>query len=185
MAQHDYVIDNGGGATVRSDINAALQAILTSNSGTTAPTVTKPFMLWFDTTAVALKIRNAADTAWVLYSDFVVPADGSITTAKLVTGEQMTTTNVLNATASATAGAVGTYMFAAFFGSSLPSGLAVGSTTSGSNLKPGTVYNDSAFGSSWTGSISGSALTGTWRLMGALPITAGTATALSLWLRIA
>lgn len=85
MAQHDYVIDNGGGATVRSDINAALQAILTSNSGTTAPTVTKPFMLWFDTTAVALKIRNAADTAWVLYSDFVT-ADGAVTAAKLASG---------------------------------------------------------------------------------------------------
>lgn len=86
MAQHDYVISNAGGAVVRADINEALQAILSSNSGASAPTVTKPYMMWFDTTAVALKIRNAADTAWVLYSDFVLPPDGTVTAAKLASG---------------------------------------------------------------------------------------------------
>ena len=34
MSQHDYNIANAGGAAVRSDINDALQAIMTSNSGT-------------------------------------------------------------------------------------------------------------------------------------------------------
>ena len=33
MAQHDYVIDNSTGANVRADINSALQAIVTNNSG--------------------------------------------------------------------------------------------------------------------------------------------------------
>lgn len=65
MAQHDYVIDNGGGAAVRADMNAAFQAILTQNSGATAPTTTQPFMFWNDTAAGILKMRNAANSAWL------------------------------------------------------------------------------------------------------------------------
>ena len=65
MSQHDYNIANGGGAAVRADINNALLAILSQNSGATAPTTTKPFMFWYDTTVGVLKMRNAADTAWV------------------------------------------------------------------------------------------------------------------------
>jgi hypothetical protein len=65
MSQHDYNIANGGGAAVRADINNALLAILSQNSGATAPTTTKPFMTWYDTTTGLLKMRNAADTAWV------------------------------------------------------------------------------------------------------------------------
>lgn len=68
MSQHDYNIANGGGAAVRGDINNALQAILTSNSGTSAPSVTAPFMLWFDTANGVLKQRNAADTAWDVFA---------------------------------------------------------------------------------------------------------------------
>ncbi len=64
MSQHDYNVANGGGAAVRGDINNALQAILTSNSGTSAPSVTAPFMLWFDTANGILKQRNAANTGW-------------------------------------------------------------------------------------------------------------------------
>ena len=33
MAQHDYVIDNSTGANVRADINNALLAISSNNSG--------------------------------------------------------------------------------------------------------------------------------------------------------
>ncbi|NIU01074.1 MAG: hypothetical protein GWN01_09160 [Nitrosopumilaceae archaeon] len=66
MAQHDYDIANAPGATVRADINSALQAIATLNSGSTAPSVTFPYMFWFDTTTTDLKIRNAANTAWAL-----------------------------------------------------------------------------------------------------------------------
>lgn len=65
MSQHDYDISNGGGAAVRADINAALLAILSQNSGATAPAVTKPFMFWYDTANSLLKQRNGADTAWI------------------------------------------------------------------------------------------------------------------------
>lgn len=70
MSQHDYNIANGGGAAVRADINSALEAILSQNSGATAPTITKPFMLWYDTTAGLLKTRNAADSAWIISDNF-------------------------------------------------------------------------------------------------------------------
>lgn len=67
MSQHDYNIANGGGAAVRADLNNALQAILSQNSGATAPTTTKPFMLWYDTANGLIKMRNAADNAWLDY----------------------------------------------------------------------------------------------------------------------
>jgi len=65
VAQHDYVIANGTGAAVRSDLNGALAAIATINSGATAPTTTYAFQLWADTTTGLLKIRNAANSAFV------------------------------------------------------------------------------------------------------------------------
>lgn len=65
MATHDYVIANGTGAAVRSDLNGALAAIVSNNSDTTEPTTTYAYMWWADTTNGLLKLRNAADTAWV------------------------------------------------------------------------------------------------------------------------
>ena len=65
MAQHDYVIDNSTGANVRADINSALQAIVTNNSGSSAPSATFPFMLFADSAAGTMKIRNAADNAFI------------------------------------------------------------------------------------------------------------------------
>jgi hypothetical protein len=64
VAQHDYVIANGTGAAVRSDLNGALGAIATNNSGATEPATTYAFQLWADTTTGLLKIRNAANSAW-------------------------------------------------------------------------------------------------------------------------
>ena len=65
MATHDYVIANGTGAAVRSDLNGALAAIVSNNSDTTEPTTTYAYMWWADTTNGLLKIRNAANSAWV------------------------------------------------------------------------------------------------------------------------
>lgn len=82
MSQHDYNIANGGGAAVRADLNLALAAVLSQNSGATAPTTTKPFMPWYDTTTGILKIRNAADDAWVTFAAGAIQ-DASIAQAKL------------------------------------------------------------------------------------------------------
>ena len=65
MATHDYVIANGTGAAVRSDLNNALAAVVSNNSDTTEPTTTYAYMWWADTTTGLLKIRDAANTAWV------------------------------------------------------------------------------------------------------------------------
>ena len=65
MATHDYVVANGTGAAVRSDLNGALAAIVSNNSDTTEPTTTYAYMWWADTTNGLLKIRNAANSAWV------------------------------------------------------------------------------------------------------------------------
>src|SRR6056297_1986013 len=65
MAQHDYDIANAPAATVRTDINSALEAIATNNSGATEPSVTYANQWWYDTTTSILKIRSEADDAWI------------------------------------------------------------------------------------------------------------------------
>ncbi len=64
MSQHDYIIDNASGAAVRADLNTVLQAILSANSGASAPSTTSAYMLWADTTNNKLKIRSGADDSW-------------------------------------------------------------------------------------------------------------------------
>lgn len=66
MAQHDYIIDNQSGLAFRSDLNNALAAAVSLNSGATAPSTTYAYQLWADTTAGQLKQRNAANSAWVV-----------------------------------------------------------------------------------------------------------------------
>lgn len=65
MATHDYVIANGTGAAVRSDLNDALAAIVSNNSSATAPATTYAYQFWADTTTGLLKVRNAANSAWI------------------------------------------------------------------------------------------------------------------------
>lgn len=65
MAQHDYDIANGTGAAVRTDINNVLDAVVSTNSGSSAPSTTYSYQQWADTSAGLLKIRNGANNAWV------------------------------------------------------------------------------------------------------------------------
>ncbi len=65
MATHDYVIANGTGAAVRSDLNDALAAIVSNNSSSSEPATTYAYQWWADTTANVLKIRNSANNAWI------------------------------------------------------------------------------------------------------------------------
>lgn len=59
-------IANAAGATVRADINSALQALVSLSAGATEPATMYAYQLWYDTTANVLKIRNAANSAWVI-----------------------------------------------------------------------------------------------------------------------
>lgn len=63
--QHDQNVANDTGAAVRSDINNALAALFSNSSGATAPSTTVAYQWWADTTTGLLKIRNAANSAWV------------------------------------------------------------------------------------------------------------------------
>lgn len=61
----DYNIANASGASVRSDINAVLDAIKTLNSGGTDPVNPEAFMLYVDTAdSNKLKIRNSANNGF-------------------------------------------------------------------------------------------------------------------------
>jgi hypothetical protein len=65
MAQHDYSIANQSGAAFRADLNNALAAAVSQNSGSAAPSTTYAYQFWADTTTGLLKVRNAANTAWI------------------------------------------------------------------------------------------------------------------------
>jgi hypothetical protein len=65
MAQHDYIIANQSGAGFRSDLNNGLAAIVSQNSGAAQPSTTYAYQWWADTTTGLLKIRNAANNAWI------------------------------------------------------------------------------------------------------------------------
>lgn len=65
MAQHDYIIDNATGLAFRADVNNALAAIVSQNSGSSEPATKYAFQFWADTTNDLLKIRNAANNAWI------------------------------------------------------------------------------------------------------------------------
>lgn len=69
MAQHDYNIANQSGAAFRADLNNALSAIVTDNSGASAPSPTFAYMVWADTSTNTLKRRNAANSAWQIIGD--------------------------------------------------------------------------------------------------------------------
>lgn len=73
MAQAtDYNLANQSGANFRSELNTILAAVVSQNSGSSAPTTTYAYQLWIDTGASPnplLKIRNAANSAWITIGD--------------------------------------------------------------------------------------------------------------------
>lgn len=91
MAQHDYVIDNDSGINVRNDINNALLAIVTNNSGTSPPASPVAGTLWFDISVTGgpgvLKLYDG--TAWLTIAAgvaFVPLTGGNILGDLTVTG---------------------------------------------------------------------------------------------------
>mgnify|MGYP006281910605 FL=1 len=76
MAQAtDYNLANQSGANFRSELNTILAAVVSQNSGSTAPTTTYAYQLWIDTSASPnplLKLRNGANSAWITVGDVTV-----------------------------------------------------------------------------------------------------------------
>jgi len=95
MATHDYVIANGTGSAVRSDLNNALAAIVSNNSSSSEPSTKYAYQWWADTTTGQLKLRNSANNGWVtifeldgtmLMEDGTVSAPGLAFASDLNTG---------------------------------------------------------------------------------------------------
>jgi len=99
VATHDYVISNGTGSAVRSDINGALAAIVSQNSNASAPATTYAYMTWADTSAGVMKMRNSANSAWIslyeldgtfLASDISLAAGSAAAPSLFFTGDTNT-----------------------------------------------------------------------------------------------
>lgn len=80
MAQHDFVIDDQNGLSFLADLNDVLAAIVSNNSGATEPTETYAYQWWADTSSGILKMRNAADNAWVSVFNLAtgIPVDAEL-----------------------------------------------------------------------------------------------------------
>ena len=78
MATHDYNLANATGASFRSDLNNALAAVASNNSNATDPATTFAYQWYVDTGDNTLKIRNAANNAYINVSTV-----GGIGTANL------------------------------------------------------------------------------------------------------
>lgn len=86
MSQHDLNIANQGFPAFRADLNAALEALGTIQSGTTAPSTTIANQLWYDTTNSILKKRNADNDGWINIATFNESTDTVSSFAGLVIG---------------------------------------------------------------------------------------------------
>lgn len=74
MSQHDLVIDNASGATVRSDLNSALQALGSTSKGNAVPSTVYAGQLWIDDntpsgTVWTLNVYDSADSIPVALID--------------------------------------------------------------------------------------------------------------------
>jgi hypothetical protein len=222
MSQSNYNIPNDSAPAVRAQLNSVFGSIATNNSGSTAPATTFAYQWWYDTTTNILKIRNAANSGWIdlalfdqtggtfrILTTFASQAEAEAGTdnAKVMSSLRVaqaiaalapapTTTSVLNATAGATAGAVGTYALLGLgdstdtntFGTTR-AGSALFPAGFGSNVSGGFTVNTS---NATTAMGENSARAGTWRCMGVqrsstTTNTEGVSTFIrgaTLWLRI-
>jgi hypothetical protein len=71
MARHDYQIANATGASVRADLNNALAAIQSVNSGSGTPSSTVAYQYFIDdsVTPALIKQRNAGDNGDILLGE--------------------------------------------------------------------------------------------------------------------
>ena len=79
----DYSLANQSGANFRSELNTILGAVVSQNSGATAPSTTYAFQPWIDTgvTPALLKFRNSANNGWVTIGDVTTANMGLATLA--------------------------------------------------------------------------------------------------------
>jgi len=98
MANHDYIISNQTFPSTRTDINSALQAIVSNNSSATEPSTKYAYMMWYDTTTDSWKMRNADNDDWIQLATF----DQATNTVNFL---DSTISSPLSVTGTSTAGA--------------------------------------------------------------------------------
>jgi hypothetical protein len=179
MAQHDYTIANQSAPAARADINNALAAIVSQNSGTSSPSITYANMVWYDTANDILKMRNEADTDWITIATLdqaggtssaavtiasQVEAQNGIDNAKMMTPLRVKEAITFNQIVGHLA--VGSY---AVLINNSGSAIAGGATVAGSSLRYQTALTPGVYGVIITtaGALGGTNATGTWQLMGA------------------
>jgi hypothetical protein len=110
MSQHDYNIANQGFSSFRSDLNNALSAIQTNNSGTSRPTGAVAGQLWLDTTTATsptLKYYDGADDISLATIDHTANTVNWLDSTVSITGLSTTATGtVLTLSDSATTSTV-------------------------------------------------------------------------------
>jgi hypothetical protein len=110
MAQHDYNIANQGFPAFRSDLNNALSAIQTTNSGTSRPSGAVAGQLWLDTTSATsptLKYFDGTDDISLATIDHTANTVNWLDSTVSITGLSTTATGtVLTLSDSATTSTV-------------------------------------------------------------------------------
>lgn len=177
MSQHDYTIGNQSAPNARADINNALAAIVSQNSGATEPASTYANMVWYDSSANILKMRNEADSAWITLAtlDQAAGTAAAPTTiasqAEAEAGTENTKTMTplrvaesIAARADPTHLAIGSY---AVLLNNSTSDLAAGTTYAGSGMLYGLTLSGGNYSQTNNPTVSGgTAAPGVWRLMG-------------------
>jgi hypothetical protein len=98
MAQHDYIISNATFPAVRTDLNNALSAIQTTNSGTSRPTGAVAGQLWLDTTSATtptLKYYDGADDISLATIDHTANTVNWLDSTVSITGLSTTATGTV------------------------------------------------------------------------------------------
>ena len=98
MAQHDYNIANQGFPAFRSDLNNALSAIQTTNSGTSRPSGAVAGQLWLDTTNATtptLKYYDGADDISLAIIDHTANTVNWLDSTVSITGLSTTATGTV------------------------------------------------------------------------------------------
>lgn len=98
MSQHDQDVANQAGAAFRADLNLALVALFSNSSGASAPATMIAYQWWADTTTGLLKIRNAANSAWITVGTL---ATTNLALAALASSNNFTLTQYINDSANA------------------------------------------------------------------------------------
>jgi hypothetical protein len=98
MAQHDYNIANQGFPAFRSDLNNALSAIQTNNSGTSRPTGAVAGQIWLDTTnstSPTLKFFDGSDDISLATINYTANTVDWLDSSVTITGLSTTATGTV------------------------------------------------------------------------------------------